>query len=76
MNIFLNYKKPHCSNCSTIQKNNKTIIPNNKTIIPNNKPIIPNNKPIIPNNKPIIPNNNKNNTLHFFPNLSQINDKK
>ena len=56
MNNFLNYKKPPCSNCSTIlQKNNKTIIPNNKITIPNNKIIIPNN------------HKNNNATLHFFP---------
>ena len=61
---FLNYKTPPCSNCSTIlQKNNKTIIPNNKIIIPNNKIIIPNN------------HKNNNATLHFFPNLNQINHK-
>jgi hypothetical protein len=61
MNNFLNYKKYPCSNCSTIQKNNKTIIPIHKTIVPINKTIIP--------------ISHKNNTLHFFPNLNQINDK-
>jgi hypothetical protein len=41
MNNFLNYKKSPCSNCSTIQKNNKIIIPINKPI---NKPINHTNK--------------------------------
>jgi hypothetical protein len=64
MNNFLNYKKPPCSNCSTIQKINKPIMPINNTIMPINNTIIP------------INHKNKNNTLHFFPNLNQINDNK
>jgi hypothetical protein len=64
MNNFLNYKKPPCSNCSTTQNNNKIILINK---------IMPINKIIMPINHN---HNHNHNTLHFFPNLNQINDKK
>lgn len=65
MDIFLKRKKNYtnpCGNCSTSKKNIKTIMSNNQI-----------NNQI---NKTIMSNNYKNNTtIHFFPNLNQINNK-
>ena len=68
MNIFLKNKNKNkyinsCSNCSTLKNNNITV----KNISLTSKTKVQFNH----NN-----NNNNNNTLHFFPNLNQINDKK
>jgi hypothetical protein len=64
MNNFLNYKKKYiinpCSNCSDALQNSKIMNKNKLT-----------NKIITP-----IIHKNNNNTLHFFPNLNEINYKK
>jgi hypothetical protein len=62
MDIFLKRKKNYTNPCSNCSTSKKNI----KTIKSNNQI-----------NKTIMSNNYKNNTtIHFFPNLNQINNKK
>lgn len=60
MNIFLNHKRKYINPCSNCVDLQK----NSKIINKNNL-----------TNKIITPNIHKNNTVHFFPNLNQINVK-